>query len=62
MPDTLPPCPECQSPYAYENGELLMCPECGHEWNVGEPDENALIVKDALMQICLPICSLPVPG
>ena len=47
MSDTLPPCPECQSPYAYENGELLMCPECGHEWNPGEPDENALIVKDA---------------
>lgn len=32
---TLPPCPECQSPYTYEDGALLMCPECGHEWAAG---------------------------
>ena len=29
----IPPCPKCSSEYAYENGELLVCPECGHEWN-----------------------------
>lgn len=28
----LPPCPECQSPYVYEDGGLLICPECAHEW------------------------------
>ncbi|TNE65580.1 MAG: alkylphosphonate utilization protein [Alphaproteobacteria bacterium] len=28
----LPPCPNCQSPYAYEDGAMLVCPECGHEW------------------------------
>jgi len=27
-----PPCPNCQSPYAYEDGALLVCPECAHEW------------------------------
>lgn len=38
MPEyQLPPCPKCQSIYAYEMGHLLICPECGHEWN---PDEN----------------------
>lgn len=48
MPDTFPPCPNCQSPYAYENGALLMCPECGHEWNPNEVVEPAgLVVKDA---------------
>jgi len=32
----LPPCPECQSPYAYEDGSgLLICPECAHEWVPG---------------------------
>lgn len=31
----LPPCPECQSPYIYEDGALLICPECGHEWPAG---------------------------
>lgn len=29
----LPPCPECQSAYAYEDRDLLVCPECAHEWN-----------------------------
>lgn len=29
----LPPCPQCQSAYAYEDGALLICPECGHEWS-----------------------------
>jgi protein PhnA len=29
---TLPPCPQCQSEYTYQDGESLMCPDCGHEW------------------------------
>ncbi|MCB0878960.1 MAG: alkylphosphonate utilization protein [Thermoleophilia bacterium] len=32
----LPPCPECSGTYAYESGDLLACPECGHEWNPAE--------------------------
>ena len=48
VPNNLPPCPNCQSPYAYENGTLLMCPECGHEWNPNEVAElTGPIVKDA---------------
>lgn len=43
----LPPCPQCKSPYAYESGALLMCPECGHEWDPNAIPEGALIVKDA---------------
>ena len=31
-----PPCPECQSPYAYPSDSLLICPECAHEWNPAE--------------------------
>ena len=27
--DLLPPSP---SPYAYENGAVMICPECAHEW------------------------------
>ena len=27
-----PECPQCQSPYVYEDGVLYICPECGHEW------------------------------
>lgn len=28
----LPHCPQCQSEYTYEDGEMYVCPECGHEW------------------------------
>lgn len=33
---TLPNCPQCQSTYSYEDGALLVCPECGHEWSASE--------------------------
>ncbi len=29
----LPPCPKCQSSLSYEDGPLLVCPECAHEWS-----------------------------
>ena len=46
---TLPPCPECQSEYTYEDGTLYICPECGHEWSQQDntSDEDTLLVKDA---------------
>jgi protein PhnA len=46
----LPPCPNCQSEYAYEDQTLLICPECGHEWDPNHVavDEDALILKDAV--------------
>lgn len=42
----LPPCPECNSIYTYEMGELLACPECGHEWN-REEEEDPDTIKDS---------------
>ena len=39
----LPPCPKCQSPYVYEDGALLICPECAHEWS--QDSINASDVK-----------------
>lgn len=48
---TLPPCPKCGSEYTYEDGEMLVCPECAHEWpkNAAAVEEtsDALIVKDS---------------
>ena len=29
----LPACPACGSEYTYEDGLMLVCPECAHEWN-----------------------------
>ena len=47
----LPPCPQCSSPYAYEDREHLVCPECGHEWNPGDPgakpQDDQRVVTDA---------------
>jgi protein PhnA len=42
-------CPQCSSPYAYSTGLLMMCPECGHEWNPEEAieEETENQVKDA---------------
>ncbi len=49
MTDTLPPCPACGSVYAYENGALLACPECAHEWAPGESAGDAeAVVRDAV--------------
>lgn len=45
----LPNCPKCQSEYTYENGTLLVCPECGHEWtaeDVAQAEEEK-VVRDA---------------
>ncbi len=46
---TLPPCPQCQSVYSYEDGHLLVCPECAHEWSAQETAEQnaAAQIKDS---------------
>ena len=30
--ENLPNCPKCNSEYTYEDGSLLVCPECAYEW------------------------------
>ncbi|WP_256759433.1 zinc ribbon domain-containing protein YjdM [Cohnella sp. WQ 127256] len=47
---SLPNCPKCNSEYTYEDGSLLVCPECAHEWSLeSESDHNddVRIIKDA---------------
>jgi protein PhnA len=45
----LPSCPQCKSEYSYEDGEMLVCPECAHEWpkNAAETSEEKRVWKDA---------------
>ncbi|MCB9030418.1 MAG: alkylphosphonate utilization protein [Deltaproteobacteria bacterium] len=46
----LPNCPKCSSEYTYEDRNLLVCPECAHEWTLAANDNeqsSGLIVKDA---------------
>lgn len=44
-----PPCPKCNSSYVYQDGGLLICPECAHEWSPSQmaEEEGAKIVRDA---------------
>lgn len=43
-----PPCPQCNSPYTYPSDPLMICPECGYEWNPEEVvEEEGLVVKDS---------------
>lgn len=36
----IPQCSKCSSEFVYEDGNLFVCPECGHEWaKDGEPEK-----------------------
>ena len=48
---TLPPCPQCNSEYTYEDGALLVCPECAHEWSPNEAataSDDGKVIKDSV--------------
>ena len=49
---TLPPCPKCNSEYTYEDGAMLICPECAHEWSAtAAADASAdddKVIKDSV--------------
>ena len=48
MPENLPACPLCACEYTYEMNELLVCPECAHEWNPNDVEvESVRVIKDA---------------
>ncbi|SEL44248.1 phosphonoacetate hydrolase [Colwellia chukchiensis] len=45
----LPPCPKCHSNYIYQDLNLLICPECAHEWQPSNAQDEVAEtqVKDA---------------
>lgn len=48
----LPKCPKCSSEHTYEDGALLICPECAHEWSAAaaasqSDDDGPHVIKDA---------------
>ena len=48
MTETLPPCPACSSTYAYPMDALLVCPECGHEWQAGATEDGEPEIRDSV--------------
>jgi len=45
--ESLPKCPKCGSEYTYEDGALLVCPECAYEWSAKKEEEIEFTIKDA---------------
>ncbi|PZR65563.1 MAG: alkylphosphonate utilization protein [Stutzerimonas stutzeri] len=49
---TLPPCHKCNSEYTYEDGQMLVCPECAHEWSASDSaaatGDQDKVIKDAV--------------
>ena len=44
--ENLPNCPKCNSEYTYEDGSLLVCPECAYEWSPEVNNEEENVIKD----------------
>jgi len=49
---SLPACPACAATYTYEDGTLLVCPMCAHEWTAGDTDsandDAEAVIRDAV--------------
>lgn len=53
---SLPNCPSCDSDLTYEDGALLVCPMCAHEWTAAETAatseanlaEQSTVIRDAV--------------
>lgn len=52
MADNFPVCPECNSEYTYELGNLFVCSMCAHEWLPTTEDEYEAeplaLIRDAV--------------
>ena len=48
MSDVLPACPECREAFTYEQGALLVCPMCGHEWSADADAVAAPVIRDSV--------------
>ena len=50
----LPQCPKCSSEYTYEDGNMMICPECTYEWSkevTVDAEDDKIIIKDANGQV-----------
>lgn len=46
----LPNCPNCGCEYTYEDAGMVVCPECAHEWNPADEQQEEM-VRDAVGNI-----------
>lgn len=47
---SLPNCPKCNESYTYQDGHLLICPMCFHEWTEEslKAEAEAAILRDSV--------------
>ncbi|MFT4939511.1 MAG: protein PhnA [Paraglaciecola sp.] len=45
----LPNCVACKSEFTYEDRDMYICPECGHEWSqvASDGDEDQKVISDS---------------
>ncbi len=51
-------CPKCSSQYAYQDGNLWICPECSYEWSALASSEDS-VEKDVDIVHC---CKMSLQG
>jgi protein PhnA len=49
----LPLCPQCNSEFTYEDGNMYVCPECAHEWSKettqpDSPEQKTAEIRDSV--------------
>lgn len=43
----LPSCPKCNCEYTYEDGHMIVCPECAHEFTLESMEGADETIKDS---------------
>ena len=45
----MPNCPKCNSEYTYQDGNMMVCPECAYEWSpeAAAAAEEENIIRDS---------------
>ncbi len=46
-----PKCPKCNSEYTYKDRDLWTCPECSHEWSIGNSQSSAAEQNSEIFQV-----------
>lgn len=46
----IPNCPACDSQYPYQDGLLLVCPDCSHEWSPSDSKSSEAAPTEKVVQ------------
>ncbi len=43
--------PECAQSFTYEQGSLMVCPMCGHEWSAEAELDSTAVIRDTVRNV-----------